>query len=102
MRVLALLLFGVLSSFIVSGQTIKRCATAESMQEYRAQHPDAETDQQFEAWLQQKTQERIVSNQRVTVAYTIPIIFHIVHNGEAVGTGRNLSASKIASQLAQL
>ena len=31
--------------------------------------------------------------------YTIPIIFHIIHNGEAVGTGRNISQAMVNSQL---
>jgi Pregnancy-associated plasma protein-A/CARDB len=79
-----------------------RCATYESMQDFRRRHPAAETDQQFEAWLNSKIQERTRSGRTESVAYTIPIIFHIVHNGENPGTGSNLSASKIAAQLEQL
>lgn len=81
--------------------TFKRCATYESMQEFRRLNPGAETDEQFEAWLAQKTLERRTTS-RENAAFVIPIIFHIVHNGEAIGTGSNLAASKIQSQLAQL
>lgn len=31
--------------------------------------------------------------------YTIPVVFHIVHNGEAVGVGRNISEAQITSQI---
>lgn len=34
--------------------------------------------------------------------YTIPIVFHIVHNGEAVGTGRNIPYSMVVDQVAVL
>jgi hypothetical protein len=78
-----------------------RCHTAESMKDYRKKHPMAESDQQFEQWMNAKIRER-QSSQRVAVAYTIPIIFHIIHNGEAVGTGSNISATQIQQQLIQL
>ncbi|MEO6254608.1 MAG: M43 family zinc metalloprotease [Ferruginibacter sp.] len=72
------------------------------MLDFRRQNPKAETDEQFENWLKVKIQERKRSNLSQSNVYTIPVIFHIVHNGEAVGTGSNLAASKIASQLEQL
>ncbi|GAA4357482.1 hypothetical protein GCM10023185_22240 [Hymenobacter saemangeumensis] len=34
--------------------------------------------------------------------YTIPIVFHVVHNGEAVGTGSNISDTRILEQLTRL
>lgn len=79
-----------------------RCATHESMQEFQMRHPNAETDQQFESWLNSKIQERISSGRTESIVYTIPVIFHIVHNGENPGSGSNISAGKIASQLEQL
>lgn len=80
---------------------IVRCNTFESMKSFRKKHPGAETEKQFERWISNKIEERS-TQQRVAVAYTIPIIFHIVHNGEAVGTGSNLSAAIINAQLTQL
>ena len=41
--------------------------------------------------------------QRPAVAtYRIPVVFHVVHNGEAVGTGSNISATRIQEQLDRL
>jgi hypothetical protein len=102
MKKMLLSLFALTFFLTDSISQIRRCATYESMQEYRQQHPGAATDEQFEAWMRQKTQERLQASQRTTIAYTIPIVFHLVHNGEAVGTGSNLSAAMIQQQLNQL
>jgi hypothetical protein len=34
--------------------------------------------------------------------YTLPVVVHIIHNGEAVGTGANISQAQVLSQLAVL
>ncbi|MBC7946686.1 MAG: T9SS type A sorting domain-containing protein [Chitinophagaceae bacterium] len=97
-----ILLMGVLCSLATFAQPSQfiRCRTHESMQEFRATHPGAESDEHFEAWLGQKKQQ--LQQFRLTAFYTIPVIFHIVHNGEAVGTGSNLSQAQIQRQLNQL
>ncbi len=41
---------------------------------------------------------RLNQNNR-TSTYTIPIIFHIIHNGEAIGTFPNLDTAQINSQI---
>jgi hypothetical protein len=33
------------------------------------------------------------------VTYTLPVIVHIIHNGEAVGTGANISQAQVQSQI---
>lgn len=35
-------------------------------------------------------------------SYTLPIVFHVIHNGEAVGTGSNISDARILEQLNRL
>jgi PKD repeat protein len=43
------------------------------------------------------------SNSRTeSEIYTIPVIFHIIHQGEAIGQGSNLSAAQVYSQLEAL
>lgn len=71
----------------------------------RAKHPGMGSLDDFERVLQAKMQERKLLQQsgRVTLeTLTIPVIVHIVHNGEAVGQGRNLSLARIQSQIATL
>ena len=56
-----------------------RCAT---------QQPSAEWD----AWFNQKVEEFKAQNANKTQMpnYTIPVVVHVIHSGEAVGTGRNI------------
>src|SRR5674476_267132 len=80
-----------------------RCYTVERIMEFRKTHPNAETDAQFEAWLSQKIKNRKQAALRpATANYTIPIVFHIIHNGEAVGTSPNLDAILVQEQMLQL
>jgi hypothetical protein len=82
-------------------KNIVRCYTVEVLNEFRKTHPNAETDAHFESWMNKKIQDR--KAQRPLLAnYTIPVIFHIIYNGEAVGTTPNLSAAAINQQILQL
>lgn len=84
-----------------SAANIKRCFTVEELQNFRKKHPGAETDLQFETWLDKRNMAR--KSQRAAFAnYTLPIIFHVVHSGEAVGTSPNISQADIKQQLLQL
>lgn len=62
--------------------------------------------QQWEAWMQEKIAERqkAIAEGRMSsvVNYTIPVIVHVIHNGETVGTGTNLSQTQINSQITVL
>ena len=48
--------------------------------------------------------ERYVNGEIVTfrTVIQIPVVFHIVHNGDPVGSGENLSDAQVLAQLAQL
>lgn len=78
--------------------TIIRCYTTQAMLEDRALRPGAETDTQFESWMSAQIAKR-KSAKTTTVNYTLPIIFHIISAGEAVGTSPNLDASFIKAQV---
>ncbi len=59
----------------------------------------------FEKWMnaQEKQLNNTNSFYRTTpIIYTIPVIFHIIHNGEAAGVGRNIGKAFIDSQIVQL
>src|SRR6185503_21021591 len=49
----------------------------------------------FEKWMINETKkiQLPAATERVTpIIYNIPVIFHIIHNGEAAGTGTNIAA----------
>ncbi len=51
---------------------------------------------------QKNSQGTQLRAERTETVYTIPIIFHIMHQGEAVGEGNNISYEQILSQMTVL
>lgn len=61
--------------------------------------------QQWEDRLQELITEHIANTsntKRRTGSYVIPVVFHIIHNGEAIGTFPNLPQGQINSQMTVL
>ena len=98
-----LLLLGVLPGM---AQTVSQrtCHSYEHELQLRDQYPleYEETIEQFEQWLEPEVQRVLDRPATQRAVLTIPIVFHVIHNGEAVGTGDNLSAALINAQLDQL
>ena len=89
-------------------QTIRKvdqCATMEMDSLLRARHPELGTLNDFERALQLKVldiKKKMQSGRLAATVITIPVIVHIVHNGEGVGAGRNLSEAQVKAQLETL
>lgn len=92
----------LLISFFAQGQ--QRCGTVEYLQKKRAQNRVLEQDAQFEQWLAQKIQQRQKNKKgnRIQSTYQIPVVVHVIHNGEDIGVGTNISNAQINSQIAVL
>lgn len=93
-----------LTSFSSIAQTVNRCGTMEADSLLRASQ-SLESLQDFENWLQAKIQQykqspEYLSGQRSV--RTIPIVFHIIHNGDAVGQNENISQAQVNSQITVL
>lgn len=60
-----------------------------------------ESVQQFEDWLNAKIlQTKTTKTQRKqSNSYRVQVVVHIIHNGEPVGTGTNISDAQIRSQI---
>ncbi|MFO0322781.1 MAG: T9SS type A sorting domain-containing protein [Bacteroidota bacterium] len=73
-------------------QNQNRCATP------------AKVNLDFENWMSGhlKKQEQFVNAKKASLVYTIPIIFHIIHTGQSVGVGYNISATRINGQIDRL
>jgi PKD repeat protein len=90
-----ILFFSIFTTF---SQTVIRCYTDENHQQLMQQFPELETTDQFEQWMQQQ----LIQNQASAIiggVYYIPVVVHVIHNGEAVGTGTNVSFAAIQSQI---
>ncbi len=79
-----------------------RCATVQVEELRHEKNPRLEKSQQFENWLQQKLAQRPMGAQRTQgtqTTYSIPVVVHVIHNGEPIGTGLNISDAQIISQI---
>lgn len=86
--------------FAVAAQ--ERCGTVQYMKSLQGER--FQNDKiTFEQWLEQKMRnQRRAGAQRQQAVYQIPVVVHVIHNGEAVGTGTNISDAQIQSQIAVL
>jgi len=85
----------------VSPEGFIPCATMQADADLRAKNPDMGTLEDFEEWLQRQMFEqhdKIEAIKRGGVM-TIPVIVHIIHNGENVNQGPNISAAQVQSQI---
>lgn len=92
-------------SFAQSGAAEpEQCGTMEMDRINRLLHPERGTLEEFENALQKKMEAMRLERKagRTMSLVSIPVVFHIVHNGEAVGTGTNLSLAQVQSQIAVL
>lgn len=79
-------------------QAQDRCGTVQYTKLLLQKNRLHEDDDKFEKWLR----DRIPSAKARVAAsdvFRIPVVFHIIHNGEAVGSGVNITEAQIASQL---
>lgn len=86
----------------------KSCGTVTYQEQLKDAHPSYETKGAFEIWMSGKLKEHRSIKSRVSAAsapnqvITIPVVMHIIHNGEAVGSGTNLDESRIIEQIERL
>src|SRR4051812_43737558 len=57
---------------------------------------------QFELWMKKKISEQNLDNHardRTNSTYIIPVVVHIIHNGEPLGSGSNIPDTQVISQI---
>ncbi|MBT1712122.1 T9SS type A sorting domain-containing protein [Fulvivirgaceae bacterium PWU5] len=91
-------LFFLFFSFDLSAQ--QRCATVEYEQQL-VLDKKLPAKRDFELWLHNKIARHSALRTQAST-YHIPVVVHIVHNGEAVGVGGNISDDQVLSQIAVL
>src|SRR5688500_13507915 len=83
----------------VQGQD--RCGTVPYMQSLFSKKGIPQHTKEFEEWLKQKIVQRknLSSSRLAGVPYKIPVVVHVIHNGQPVGNGTNISDARIFSQI---
>ncbi|SFB02186.1 Por secretion system C-terminal sorting domain-containing protein [Flavobacterium swingsii] len=75
-----------------------RCASTEYEDFLRAKNPKMESKERFENWMAQKIQQQQTMSQSGGIIY-IPVVVHVIHNGDAYGTNENISDEQVQSQI---
>lgn len=82
-----------------------RCGTVEYQKLLQQRHPTHESMDQFESWMQERLRENArqrhnpIINRTEANSYVVPIVVHVIHNGEPEGSGTNISDDQILSQI---
>lgn len=85
----------------ISKPSYTRCASTEYELELQEKNPKRTTKASFETWMVDKlnSEKQSFKVQNTNVVYTIPVVIHVIHNGDAVGVGENISTAKAISQI---
>jgi hypothetical protein len=79
----------VIISIFSSPIQAQRCATEISAHQSRV----------FEKWIKDKVSEPAILFRKEKNTYQIPVVVHVIHQGEEVGNGTNISDEQIRSQI---
>lgn len=79
-----------------------RCITTEYEEFLQENDPKRLTNQQFENWIapliEQYKQQQLVSSESGGIIY-IPVVVHVIHNGDAYGVNENITDEQVESQI---
>ncbi|MUV02781.1 T9SS type A sorting domain-containing protein [Flavobacterium rakeshii] len=83
------------------------CASTQYEESLQRKFPNRSNTAQFEEWIAQKIDEQkakgfLKNTQTTNQVVTIPVVFHIIHDGDAVGENENIADEQILSQLTVL
>ena len=104
MKKVVLFVFMATLTFSVRAQ--RTCATTEVNQLNKSTEQLLLEKEAFEEWLVQKRGQFVTQNAlqdlTETTVYQIPVVVHVIHNGEAEGVGINITKEQIDAQIASL
>ncbi|HMQ00444.1 MAG TPA: M43 family zinc metalloprotease, partial [Cyclobacteriaceae bacterium] len=88
-------------------QVEERCATELHYLQLKQRGQILEDRTHFEEWLQNKINEKQRTQQfgiesEASQTIIIPVVVHVIHNGEAIGSGTNIPDAQIHSQISVL
>ncbi|NBL64645.1 T9SS type A sorting domain-containing protein [Flavobacterium sp. NST-5] len=84
---------------------IVRCVSSEYEEHLQEIDAKRATTAQFEQWLAPKIaeiQQNRVAGRNTNAVITIPVVVHVIHNGQSVGNTANISDARILSQITVL
>lgn len=94
-----------------NAQEIKPCGTYQAREIYLKTVPgyaaklnaaEAQTALEYQTYLQNLNSAAKTSSLSSSYTFTVPVVFHVLHLGEPVGTGINISDASLINALAQV
>lgn len=76
-----------------------RCATTEYEHYLQQMNPKRATDAEFEAWLAPLLEKAKNNKSQSGGVITIPVVVHVIHNGQNVGVAPNITDNQVISQI---
>ena len=89
----------------LSSNSQDRCGTVLYNQLLQKKHPSRPSEKIFEQWIKEKKRESEIRNRALgrmksnEELYIIPVVVHVIHTGEEIGEGVNISDAQILSQI---
>lgn len=83
----------------VNGQDLQRCGSDELRKSYLSTHTEYAAIQKL---IEERIQQYRLGTVSKRVVITIPVVVHVVHDGDAVGVSENISEAQVLSQIAVL
>ncbi|WP_312078773.1 M43 family zinc metalloprotease [Chryseobacterium sp.] len=78
---------------------VVRCASTEYEAMLQKQNPRRMTDEQFESWISPLIANASANKSQNGGIVTIPVVVHVIHNGQALGTAPNIKDAQVESQI---
>ncbi|MFC3159527.1 zinc metalloprotease [Chryseobacterium arachidis] len=78
---------------------IIRCASTEYEAMLQKQDPKRMTDAQFEAWITPLIESARINKSQNGGVITIPVVVHVIHSGQALGSAPNITDAQVQSQI---
>ena len=79
-----------------------RCFTSEMEQLRREADPTMMSLEEQKAWIAKMAKDNANNPSTQKASRNIPVVVHVIHNGDALGSGENISDAQVLSQIAVL
>ena len=82
-----------------------RCLSSEYEQYLQENNPNRLSTAAFEQWIAPKIEEqkqKMATGRSVNTVVSIPVVVHVIHNGDALGSNENISDARVLSQITVL
>ncbi len=102
MKTNVFVILSIFFSLVSQSQNEHFCATDLIQKKYFENHPEEKAQFEKQEKLLQKAIQKNFIYKSSEEVYKVPVVIHVMHLGEAVGTGNNISEAQILSGIQQL